>query len=290
MAAPGLSETPIRSLHHTASAFDHRLHAPPYGRQVVDLWHGPGVSFTSTPAFTTWTAAQLFDLDSFLFQVQPRHLSSALHCSAAAVVTNATGSTYPPAFLDPRRCDARHPRHSQDLNRTTVSSSQILMSPRVTRSTARLSAAGSSTQSPAHPPTAPTARAPPSTRKRKAPARETSPAHPAEPEPARPSASRRTKRAKVDAPEPPAPAPSAATRRRKGSRADTAMSSSGYDLASSLPAPHQADKRRPSSGPSEEKSNLAAAQSSTRRKSGRKKDVQGAYHLPTSPTPTTPQR
>ncbi|KAB2580967.1 HECT domain-containing protein [Lasiodiplodia theobromae] len=143
------------------------------------------------------------------------------------------------------------------------------MSSRVTRSSARLSAAGSSSQSPAQPNTNTTpARAPPSTRKRKAAARETSPEQQKlqEPEPARASASRRTsKRVKVDAAEPPAPAPSATSRPRKGSRADTAMSSAG-----------------PSSGPSEEKSNPAAAQSSSRRKTSRKNPQDPL--APTSPS------
>lgn len=61
------------------------------------------MSFTST--FTTWTAARIFDVDAFLFQVQPRQPFFALLCEAATVVTNANG-LHSPAFLDPRRCDA----------------------------------------------------------------------------------------------------------------------------------------------------------------------------------------
>ncbi|KAH7032398.1 thyroid hormone receptor interactor 12 [Macrophomina phaseolina] len=133
------------------------------------------------------------------------------------------------------------------------------MSSRVTRSSARLSAAGSSSHLPAQPSSTAPARATPSTRKRKQNAREPSPdqSQLEDPEPARPSTAKRPKRAKVDAPEPPAQAPSATLRRRKASRADTAMSSAG-----------------PSSGPSEEKSNPTAAQPAAKRKTNRRKDTQ----------------
>lgn len=71
------------------------------------------MSFTST--FTTWTAARIFDVDAFLFQVQPRHFFSALlHCEAAAVVTNATGSSLLPPSLIHDTATPDTKRHSQD--------------------------------------------------------------------------------------------------------------------------------------------------------------------------------
>ncbi|KAK7627462.1 thyroid hormone receptor interactor 12 [Phyllosticta citricarpa] len=153
------------------------------------------------------------------------------------------------------------------------------MSSRVTRSSARLSAAGSSNQPPSHPPSATPARAPPSSRKRKAQARETSPVvqqHDSQPAPSAPrtgSSSRRSKKVKLEAPDPPAQASPATTGRRRG-KAESAMSSgAGYEFDEVPDETRPTNGRRPS-GPSEEKSSASAASpSSSRRKSNRKKDA-----------------
>ncbi|KAK8233875.1 thyroid hormone receptor interactor 12 [Phyllosticta capitalensis] len=173
------------------------------------------------------------------------------------------------------------------------------MSPRVTRSSARLSAAGSSNQPPSQPPSATPARAPPSSRKRKAQARETSPvqqqeAPPASTAPRPASASRRSKKVKVEAPDPPVQASPATTGRRRA-KAEPAMSSgAGYEFESVANDMGPTNQRRPS-GPSEEKSSAAAAASpsSSRRKSNRKKDAQGLSSLfsscPNTGTTTDPR-
>lgn len=133
------------------------------------------------------------------------------------------------------------------------------MSPRVTRSSARLSA-GSSNSTPAQPPAPPSRPLSTVSRKRKAPTRDPSPEQPAELVEA-PQSRGRSKRTKIEVPEPPlSPALAASTRLRKG-KATSAMSSAG-----------------PSAGPSEEKPAPQApsgpSSSANKRRSSRKKDNQ----------------
>ncbi|RDI85986.1 hypothetical protein Vi05172_g4008 [Venturia inaequalis] len=148
------------------------------------------------------------------------------------------------------------------------------MSPRVTRSAARLSAGSSTTdfnnqQSPTTPaPSAPKS----SSRKRKATAQDTSPEQaPTAPEaPIEAASKRRNKRSKIEPTESASgPPPSAPPKSRKKGNASAAMSNAG-----------------PSSGPHEEPSTPpeAPVASSSRRKSSRsKKDSQG----PPPPTSTS---
>ncbi|KAK7534997.1 thyroid hormone receptor interactor 12 [Phyllosticta citribraziliensis] len=171
------------------------------------------------------------------------------------------------------------------------------MSSRVTRSSARLSAAGSSSnQPPSHPPSATPARAPPSSRKRKAQARDTSPVvHHPDPQPASSaartaSASRRSKKVKLDAPDPPAQASPATTGRRRGKPESAMSSGAGYEFDSTPAETRPANPRR-SSGPSEEKSSApAASPSSSRRKSNRKKDALGLSSSLSAVVPTQSSR
>ncbi|KAK8157774.1 hypothetical protein BKA80DRAFT_335301 [Phyllosticta citrichinensis] len=170
------------------------------------------------------------------------------------------------------------------------------MSSRVTRSSARLSAAGSSNQPPSHPPSATPARAPPSSRKRKAQARDTSPVvqhpdpQPASSAPRTASASRRPKKVKLEAPDPPAQASPATTGRRRGKPESAMSSGAGYEFDSKPDETRPTNRRRPS-GPSEEKSSApAASPSSSRRKSSRKKDAQGLSSSLSAVVPTQSSR
>lgn len=149
------------------------------------------------------------------------------------------------------------------------------MSPRVTRSSARLSA-GSSNSTPAQPPAPPSRPLSTVSRKRKAPARDPSPEQPAELVEA-PQSRGRSKRTRIEVPEPPlSPAPAASTRLRKG-KATSAMSSAGWVF--SFQTTSSANAPRPSAGPSEEKSAPQApsgpSSSANKRRSSRKKDNQG---------------
>ncbi|KAF2494555.1 hypothetical protein BU16DRAFT_42718 [Lophium mytilinum] len=139
------------------------------------------------------------------------------------------------------------------------------MPPRVTRSSARLSA-GSANASPPQPPAPPPPTAPPN-RKRKAPAREPSPEQPAENLPAPPTTRARQKRARVEAPDPaPTPAPAISSRLRKG-KGKSAMSTGA-----------------PPAEPSEENSTPQGPSSSTRKgkPKGRKEAQDPAAATPSS--------
>ncbi|KAF1953048.1 hypothetical protein CC80DRAFT_165147 [Byssothecium circinans] len=131
------------------------------------------------------------------------------------------------------------------------------MSSRVTRSSARRSAGSNNA---ANPPASPTPTPRQSTRKRKAPARDSSPQLPPEQSPERadapPARGARAKRAKVDPPD--APAPTTTARARKG-KGKSAMSAAGQ-------APDGA----------EEKAGPARPSSSKRSKTDRKNAGQGA--------------
>ncbi|KAF2091587.1 hypothetical protein K490DRAFT_31708 [Saccharata proteae CBS 121410] len=138
------------------------------------------------------------------------------------------------------------------------------MSSRVTRSSARLTAASSNpNQTPQQPATdASPSATPPTSKKRKAPARETSPEQAQGDQPAPVQRRRTTKRSKADAPDLPDPQPAASSTRRRKGKATSAMSSAG-----------------PSGGPSEEKSNLqSTSPPSNRRKSNRRKENQELTH------------
>ncbi|KAF2194104.1 hypothetical protein K469DRAFT_689158 [Zopfia rhizophila CBS 207.26] len=142
------------------------------------------------------------------------------------------------------------------------------MSPRVTRSSARLSAGSSNNPNPSTQPNPPSRPPPAKARKRKAAAREPSPEQPQDnSSEARPARGGRAKRTRVEPQDPPPPPPTSA-RSRKG-KAKSAMSTAG-----------------PSTEPSEDKAASPAQPSSSakRGKQGRKSSGQDA---PPANTPSS---
>ncbi|OCK74188.1 hypothetical protein K432DRAFT_410071 [Lepidopterella palustris CBS 459.81] len=149
------------------------------------------------------------------------------------------------------------------------------MSPRVTRSSARLSA-GSSNSTPAQP-LAPPAHPPSAaSRKRKAPAQDPNPEQDLDnAEEATPARRQRPKRTRVEAPEPPPSAPAISTRLRKG-KAKSVMSNAG-----------------PSTEPSEEKPIApapSASSSSANKRTNRASRKKDNHDPATSTTPTSSRR
>lgn len=157
------------------------------------------------------------------------------------------------------------------------------MSPRVTRSSARLSAGSSSTnieQSSSVPTPSPPLRSKPNSRKRKASARAPSPVDPPE---AETRSRRHTNRAELQSQVTTSSSTTSTStsKRRKLSNTGNNMSSSGYVYLGKThhAIEHRTDCVRPQSGPSREASPPQAALSSTKTRFSRRKAVSGTSVL-----------